>query len=333
MHQWPHCGACEAAPVFHKSLLQRWVPFSTCCHCGGSENRSDIQGMEMLDLFSPDEPQIILPDAHETSFAPVSCQSKALTIRQKEFRDRIELPQMCDYPHAPGYRVDEPEDTKRYRLLQFYQEFTFDLYVGMHLTQLINGRFYEDVHCQLMDDLQTLKLDQSDGCIIEFPLISVSSVFPCDDGDWNEIRTSLSKSTNRRILRPEFPVEVDFSRRRLTFIFNVLMAAQQFALCIQLLARWAQQRAGKNKFSADCSAMSRTTQLRGCRRKDRSRAPDRSASAMCLAPAPLPSTPPSTPPVPPPPPPPPKEPSQPPQPRPQSSSAKVVRPRRAQWTL
>merc|ERR1712187_329291 len=58
-----------------------------------------------------------------------------------------------------------------------YQEFALDLYAGMYLTQLTSSRDYSDIHCQLMGDMQTLKLDQSNGRIIEFPLSSVNKVY------------------------------------------------------------------------------------------------------------------------------------------------------------
>lgn len=47
----------------------------------------------------------------------------------------------------------------------------------MYLTQLTSNRDYADIHVQLMEDLTTLKLDQSNGRIIEFPLTNVSKVY------------------------------------------------------------------------------------------------------------------------------------------------------------
>ena len=48
---------------------------------------------------------------------------------------------------------------------------------GTFLVQISSSRDYSDVHIQLMDDLMTLKLDQANGRMVEFPLISVSKVY------------------------------------------------------------------------------------------------------------------------------------------------------------
>merc|ERR1719436_1505545 len=81
------------------------------------------------------------------------------------------------YPAPPDSGAEDTEEEKKSRLLAMYQEFVLDLHTGMYLTQLTSNREYSDIHCQLMEDMATLKLDQSNGRIIEFPLTNVSKVY------------------------------------------------------------------------------------------------------------------------------------------------------------
>merc|ERR1719299_63241 len=92
-------------------------------------------------------------------------------------RDHLELPMLHQYPVPPNCSPEEHEDVRKTKLLEMYQEFALDLHAGMYLTQLTSNRDYSDIHCQLMEDMQTLKLDQSNGRIIEFPLTGVSKVY------------------------------------------------------------------------------------------------------------------------------------------------------------
>merc|ERR1719478_1712726 len=89
----------------------------------------------------------------------------------------MELPVLHQYPDPPGTAATETEEAKRTKLLEQFQDFVLELHTGMYLTQLTSNRDYSDIHCQLMGDLQTLKLDQSNGRIIEFPLTGVSKVY------------------------------------------------------------------------------------------------------------------------------------------------------------
>merc|ERR1740138_297245 len=81
------------------------------------------------------------------------------------------------YPVPPSCTADDSEEHRKRKLLEMLQEFAIDLHTGMYLTQLTSNRDYSDIHCQLMEDMTTLKLDQSNGRIIEFPLTNVSKVY------------------------------------------------------------------------------------------------------------------------------------------------------------
>ena len=48
-------------------------------------------------------------------------------------------------------------------LLGIFREFALDLNRGRYLTQLGSNQDYSVIHCQVMDDMQTLKVDQGNG--------------------------------------------------------------------------------------------------------------------------------------------------------------------------
>ncbi|CAK0857292.1 unnamed protein product, partial [Prorocentrum cordatum] len=79
-----------------------------------------------------------------------------------------------EYRVPPSCAREDPEEVQRQVLLDMYQAFALDLHAGVYLTQLTSSREHSEIHVQLMDDLMTLKMDQSNGHIVEFPLTSVS---------------------------------------------------------------------------------------------------------------------------------------------------------------
>jgi len=122
-----------------------------------------------------------------------------------------------------------------------YQEFTLDLHTGMYLTQLTSNRDYSDIHCQLMEDMLTLKLDQSNGRIIEFPLTGVSKVYRIvkNDDKWYSAGSAVPGFGGGNT---EHIVVVEFMRRKLAFVFKELQVSQRFLMCMELLIRRAQQK-------------------------------------------------------------------------------------------
>ena len=48
-------------------------------------------------------------------------------------------------------------------LLGIFREFALDPNRGRYLTQLGSNQDYSVIHCQVMDDMQTLKVDQGNG--------------------------------------------------------------------------------------------------------------------------------------------------------------------------
>jgi len=167
-----------------------------------------------------------------------------MTPRQKDLRDGLELPTLNTYPMPPNCNLDDDEEERKQRLLEMYQEFALDMHTGMYLTQLTSNRDYSDIHCQLMEDMQTLKLDQSNGRIIEFPLTAVAKVYRLvKNGDkWYSAGASPGGSSGSGT---EHIVVVEFMRRKLAFVFKELPVSQRFLLCMELLIRRAQQQQAK----------------------------------------------------------------------------------------
>eukprot|EP00439_Symbiodinium_sp_Y106_P006849 s5681_g1.t1 len=144
------------------------------------------------------------------------------------------------YPVPPNLGPETAEEVRKERLLEMYREFALDLHTGMYLTQLTSNRDYADIHVQLMEDLTTLKLDQSNGRIIEFPLTNVSKVYRIvkNDDKWYAAGTPLPHSS----ANTEQIVVVEFMRRKLAFVFKELQVSQRFLICMELLIRRAQQK-------------------------------------------------------------------------------------------
>jgi len=167
-------------------------------------------------------------DALDITFTPRSerCLAQTFTPRQLDFKEQIELPEMQEVPLPPNCGLDESEEVVRSKLLEMYREFAVDLHTGVYLTQLMsNLQEHADIHCQLIDDMTTLRLDQSSGFLYEFPLTDVSRVFPID----------LPGTTDHVVF-------VQFFRRKIAFVFKDKEAALRFTMCIDLLTLRAQQK-------------------------------------------------------------------------------------------
>lgn len=174
-----------------------------------------------------------------------SWRASAVTPRQRNLRDRIWLPKLRRYPVPATCSMDDPEDVRRAELLRTYQDFVMDLHKGLHMTQLTSSQEYSDIHCQILEDLQTLKVDQGSGCIIEFPLGAVSKVYRIvkNDDKWYSAGslTGPAPMPPLPLSNAEHIVVIEFMRRKLAFVFSDIKVAQQFLMCIELLIRRAQE--------------------------------------------------------------------------------------------
>lgn len=238
--------------------------FLQCCNCredgGGGEFQviqlsSDVielnGAMEIVQLVQPVH-LLTSQDSFDVTVTPRTSSIKGdrprglpVTARQRSLKDRIQLPMMRRYPVPPCCKPEDPEEWRRQELLRIYQEFVLDLHKGIHMTQLTSNQDYSDIHCQILEDLQTLNVDQGSGCIIEFPLSAVSKVYRIvkNDDKWYSAG-SLTGPTPMPPLplsNAEHIVVVEFMRRKLAFVFNEIVAAQSFLMCMELLIRRAQE--------------------------------------------------------------------------------------------
>jgi len=230
-----------------------------CCRCDHDSGPSGE--LKVVQLSSDDlEVQLVQPvhlltrqDSFDMTATPrTNCKIdrgkrglQPITPRQRSFKERVKLPAMRRYPVPVTCSADDPEDLRRQELLRVYQDFVIELHKGLHMTQLTSHQDYSDIHCQILEDLQTLNVDQGNGCIIEFPLSAVSKVYRIvkNDDKWYSAG-SLNGPTPMPPLplsNAEHIVVVEFMRRKLAFVFNEIEAAQRFLMCMELLIRRASE--------------------------------------------------------------------------------------------
>jgi len=224
------------------------------CSCTSCDNsiQSELQIQLSTDLTDHNKKsQITRTDSFDITFTPRSFgnygmdpTSQPTTPRQRDLRDQLVLPQLSTYPVPPNSSPGDSEDERKRKVLEMYQEFALELHTGMYMTQLTSNRDYSDIHCQLMDDMQTLQLDQSNGRIIEFPLTGVSKVYRIvkSDDKWYSAGSHVAGDTSAST---EHIVVVEFMRRKLAFVFKELQMSQRFLMGMELLIRRAQQKQAK----------------------------------------------------------------------------------------
>jgi hypothetical protein len=235
---------------------EQFVTQTACCGGNGGLSEKDFQGQIQLNTEQDfggvwaNHP-LQQEDSFDITFTPrafgattLSSKAAPITPRQRDLRNGLELPSLHTYPVPPNSAPEDSDQERRRKLLEMYQEFALDLHTGMYLTQLTSNRDYSDIHCQLMEDMTTLKLDQSNGRIIEFPLTNVSKVYRIvkNDDKWYTAGTPLPGSASSTA---EQIVVVEFMRRKLAFVFTDLPVSQRFLICMELLIRRAQQKQAK----------------------------------------------------------------------------------------
>lgn len=156
---------------------------------------------------------------------------KCLTPRQQSVKDRLSLPALSPCPLPPGCSPDEDDATRRSKLLQMFRDFAVDLHVGMHLS-LSAGAEKTQIHCQLMDDLQTLKMDPNNGRLIEFPLSKVTKVYRMALHPEGAAKAAAVPQAGS-----EHTVVMLLDNRKLAFVFQEIDASQRFLLGMELLIR------------------------------------------------------------------------------------------------
>jgi len=154
-------------------------------------------------------------DPHSTA----SIQPVAMTPRREEILELLGIPISRTKP-AKEVRALYGDEKRHWQMIAACQEFTLNLHAGMYLTYLTNTGEREDIHCQLMDDLTTIKLDDGNGKIIVFPLPAVSTV---------------SRGLRKTQRVPEHLVIMEFMRRKLKFAFMSEQDTELFATCMKLI--------------------------------------------------------------------------------------------------
>jgi len=157
----------------------------------------------------------------------------------------VVMPKTRRYHGPPEILPGALEADKQQVLMEMYEDFVLDLYKGVHMTQITMNQDYCDIHCQLLDDLQTLMVDEGSGCRVEFPLGAVSKAHRVvkNDDKW----CSAGSSTGSTPMPPlplisaEHIVSVEFTRQRLAFVFDSIAAAQKFLICMELVIRRAKE--------------------------------------------------------------------------------------------
>lgn len=241
----------------HPRMLNR---FLQCCNSDGEANELNVVQLssDVLECHLA-QPQHLLTqqDAFDSMLPPrASFKSDAsalkqtyFTPRQRSLRDRIWLPTLRRYPIPPTCSSDDPAEVQRDELLRAYQDFVMDLHRGIYLTQLTSSGDYSEIHCQVLEDLQTLKVDQGSGSIVEFPLGAVSKVYRIvkNDDKWYSAGslTGPAPMPPLPLSNAEHIVVIEFMRRKLAFAFTEIKAAQRFVMFIELLIRRAQEGRGE----------------------------------------------------------------------------------------
>jgi len=115
-----------------------------------------------------------------------------------------------------------------------------------------------------MEDMSTLKLDQSNGRIIEFPLANVSDVNRLTKvkGKW---QPAEKHPVSPVAAASEQIIVVVFCKRKLAFVFKDLDSCSRFMLCLELLIWRAQQLEGlpviRTSFSKCCPVSRKVCQV------------------------------------------------------------------------
>jgi len=232
------------------------LPLFNCCRCN-CQTDLEFEVTPWASDFVASKSAISRMDSLDITFAfrdgTLSANArvpKTMTPRQRSVRSQLTLPILNPCPLPPGCSPDEDEETRRRKLLQMYQDFAADLHTGMFLS-LSAGAEKTEIHCQLMDDLHTFKMDPNNGRIIEFPLSKVSKVYRMALHPEGAAKAKAAPQAGS-----EHNVVMHFDNRKLAFVFKDGDASQRFLLGMELLIRQSKP-LGK---SAACSDVSDQTQ-------------------------------------------------------------------------
>jgi len=214
-----------------------WNCTSPC----GTQDEGEFQLIVETDSVFPQT--LDCPDSYDITFSPRSFQVGAssnrvpVTPSQRQIFEGLELPELPEYPTMPGCSSSAPPEERKQHLKQTFRDFVLDLHTGMYLTQLTANHSYADIHCQLIEDMTSLRLDQSTGRIVEFPLSDISRLY----------HISVPVSADQIVV-------AEFVRRKLAFVFKEKLVSQRFQICMELLVHRARDKQAEDASGQDASA-------------------------------------------------------------------------------
>lgn len=220
----------EGTPCeFTRAGLSGWTCFLGC-HTNGEPDHV-VETIASPPSSPPPPPlphYLTRPDEFDLTFTPRTFEDPATprmvssTKEQMRVLEGMEVPIMKEYPAIPGGRSFSSGTQRRDQLCKMFQDFVIDLHTGMYIRQVLSSHDHADIHCQLVKDTMSLRLDQCSGCIVEFPLFEISK--------FQHVR--LSSGIGQVVV-------VIFEKRKLAFLFQELDVANRFQICMEILTRLA----------------------------------------------------------------------------------------------
>lgn len=241
------------------TFSSRFHWLSGCCTCrdvnsetiGGEHEQMPLT----LELTNKLPSHLSHEDSYDITIASRSFGKKRVTSqqpikitpRQRIFRDKLELPELSQYPMLPNANSDDHDGTQMSKLLEIYREFAVELSTGLYLTQFTTCREYKEIHCQLVEDMTTMRLDQSNGRIVEFPLTDVARLYKTDF-EWFPAENPVKEEHD--CANKELLVMV-FYKKRVAFVFSDSLVCHRFFICMELLIQRALQKKEPSQDSND----------------------------------------------------------------------------------
>jgi len=223
----------------------RFDDVSVCCKTQEDERQVIDISSDILD----ENPMYFMAD-DDDPFLNVSISSRCggayehpiLSPCQKQLKDQLRLPAMVKYPVPLHCSPDDPEEVRTSELFKAFERFVLELHKGIRMTQVNAHLEIAHVHCQLLDDLQTFKIDQGNGRIVEFPLTAVTKMYRDMKLDSRDRDVPGGGMPSMPLVCTERHIVVlEFMRRSLSLVFGTVVDAQSFMMCMDLLVHFARE--------------------------------------------------------------------------------------------
>jgi len=249
-----------------------WLFQSTCCaaqadSCEGGKQqeaplnqhasvRWDDESFEFErseDFSAPKNTMILDRAMTPRTLHDVEESFDSLTPRQKRFHNKVKLPDRlldeCNIPESAVLPKEGTREEKLDELNKIYKKFVLSLNRGIVLKQVITTRSYADIHCQLMDDMINLTINQGSGVLVLISLDSVSGLdfyvqrpsiyaeaatVTRNTSSTNPLVPSLRLNSADYLVIMKFAVD-GYKERKIVFVFHNERKGTTFKLCMELL--------------------------------------------------------------------------------------------------